>query len=76
MNQDETFAVSRAKKPRQGTRKLLSVKVLPFGSTKNTISLWTAIHYFHTAPVVKFCYHTVSILLLWFSCVEYGKAEW
>ena len=58
---DETFTASKVKKPRQSTTKLFSVKVLPCGSKKNTISIWRAIYYFHTAPVVKYCYHTVSI---------------
>ena len=57
---DDTFAASKVKKPRTSTRKLYSVKVLPCGSKKNTISIWWAIYYFHTAPVVKYCYHTVS----------------
>ena len=55
-----TFTKSKTKKPRQSTRKLYSVKLVPCGPSKNTISMWKGIYYFHTAPVVKFCYHTVS----------------
>ena len=60
LNNEGTFTKSKTKKPRQSTRKLYSVKLFPCNPSKNTISMWTGIYYFHTAPVVKFCYHTVS----------------
>ena len=46
------------KKMRQ---KLYHVKFSSSRQQGNGISVCMAMHFYHTAPVVKFCYHTVSI---------------
>ena len=72
LDHEGTFTKSKTKKPRQSTRKLYSVKLFPCGPSKNTISMWKGIYYFHTAPAVKFCYHTVSEKCQWklTSCLQ------
>ena len=41
--------------------KLYHVKFSSSRQQGDGIGMFTAMHYYHTAPVVKFCYHTVSI---------------
>ena len=40
--------------------KLYQVNFSKYGQRGDGISVLTAFHYYHTAPVVKFCYHTVG----------------
>ena len=46
--------------------KLYHVKFSSSRQQGDGIGVFTAIHFYHTAPVVKFCYHTVSIYLFFF----------
>lgn len=48
-------------KKKRPQRRLYSVNLFKF-SNKNSISIVRAFAFYHTAPVVKFCYHTVSFI--------------
>ncbi len=43
------------------TQKMYRVDLCGCCSVPNSINLWKAMYYFHTTPLVKFLYHTVSI---------------
>ena len=57
-NEDHQFVQTRRRKKVTIQRKLYRVSLL--GKEKESINIIQAISYFNTAPVVKFCYHTVS----------------
>ena len=60
-NEPAKFTTSNRQSLKKKLRhKLYQVNFASCGKPGDGIGVFAALHYYHTAPVVKFCYHTVG----------------